>query len=45
MADDPDQPQMTNREDLQADHNESVNPLLVPEGFVPKENDGDGAES
>lgn len=30
MADDPDQPQKTNREDLQVDHDESVNPLLVP---------------
>jgi len=45
MADDPDQPQKTNREDLQSDHNESVNPLLVPAGFEPKSDNDNGAES
>ncbi len=45
MAEDPDQPQETNREDLQSDHDESVNPLLVPEGFNPEKKDGDSTES
>lgn len=40
MAEDPDQPQKTKREDLQTDHDESVNPLLVPDGLDAKPNDG-----
>ena len=43
MAEDPDQPQKTSDKDLQADHDESVNPYLIPEGFSPEEATKDGS--